>query len=147
MKLVQNDVTYWRPELSNISVKATIGAASVIHAGVHIHDDVFIGKNCQIEAGAFLPNGVTLQDNVFIGPHVVFTNDPGLDQTRETFKPVNTMVREGVKIGANSTIKAGVTIGKNALIGAHSFLNKDVPELEKWYGVPAKRGGLPAKRA
>ena len=32
----------------------------------------------------------------------------------------------------------GVKIGANAVVGAHSFVNKDIPENSVAYGVPAK---------
>lgn len=129
----------WREELSNVSDKASIGDGTVIHAGVHVHDDVVIGKNCKLEGMVFIPNGVTLEDHVFIGPMVCFTNDPKLDTPRDQWQPTKTLVRGGAKIGANSTIRAGVTIGENAVIGCGSVVLKDVPDNEVWAGVPAKK--------
>lgn len=132
-------VKYWRFDLSNIAKEAQIGERTVIHAGVHIHDQVIIGKNCQIEAQAFLPNGVTLEDNVFIGPHVCFTNDPKLDAKREKWEPTPTIVRKGARIGANATIRAGIEIGENSIIGCGSVVLHDIPEGEVWAGNPAKK--------
>ena len=131
-------IKYWEKQLSNISEKAEIGEGSVIHAGVHIHDDVKIGMNCQIEAMVFIPNGVEIEDNVFIGPGVIFTNDPDLKGNRENWQPTKTLVKKGSRIGANSVIKAGITIGENSIIGMGSVLTHDVPEGETWYGNPAK---------
>lgn len=130
-------VKFWKKELSNISEKAEIGDESTIHAGVHIHDEVKIGKNCQIQALVFIPNGVTIEDNVFVGPHVCFTNDRKL-VNREDFKPIPTLIKRGVKIGANSTIFCGLTIGEGSIIGAGSIVTSDIPENEMWFGNPAK---------
>lgn len=127
----------WREELSNVSSKASIGDGTVIHAGVHIHDDVTIGKNCQIEGMVFIPNGVTLENHVFVGPMTCFTNDPKLDTPRDQWKPTKTLVKEGAKIGANSTIRAGVIIGKNSVVGCGSVVLKDIPDNEVWAGCPA----------
>jgi acetyltransferase-like isoleucine patch superfamily enzyme len=32
----------------------------------------------------------------------------------------------------------GVTIGKNSIVGAHSLVNKDIPDNVVAFGVPAK---------
>ena len=106
---------------------------------MHIHDQVTIGENCQIEAMAFIPNGVTIEDNVFIGPGVVFTNDPTLDTPREDWKPTATLVKRGAKIGANATIRAGVVIGENSIVGCGSVVLKNVPNGEIWVGNSARR--------
>jgi UDP-2-acetamido-3-amino-2,3-dideoxy-glucuronate N-acetyltransferase len=137
---IENGVTYWHKELSNISKSpfTAIGEGSVIHAGVHIHDYVIIGKRCKIEAQAFLPNGVVLKDDVFVGPLVCFTNDPTFKNMDGEFVPCGTTVKRGAKIGANATIRAGVTIGEDAIIGCGSVILHDVPAGEVWAGNPAK---------
>lgn len=130
-------IQYWHKELSNISDRAYIGAGTVIHAGVHIHDLVSIGEHCKIEACAFIPNYVTIASYVFIGPHVVFTNDKEMDMDHE-WVPRATLVKRGACIGANVTILAGVTIGENAKIGAGAVVTKNVPDGEIWIGNPAR---------
>lgn len=137
---IGKNVKFWHPELSNIG-KCFIGDDCVIHAGVHIHDYVKIGKGCQIEAQAFIPTGVTLEDEVFVGPGVIFTNDPKLDQTsyqKGDWKPTPTLVKKGAKIGAGARILAGVTIGEGALVGMGAVVLKDVPDWECHVGSPAK---------
>jgi UDP-2-acetamido-3-amino-2,3-dideoxy-glucuronate N-acetyltransferase len=128
-------VMRWKPELSNISDKATIGEGTIVHSGCHIHDYVVIGENCKIQAQVFIPNGVTIEDNVFVGPMVCFTNDPSLG---DDFKPVPTLILRDAKIGANATIKAGVIIGVGAIIGMGSVVLNDVPANQVWVGNPAK---------
>ena len=121
----------------NISHKAEIGKNTTIHSHVSIHDNAYIGEDCQIESYVFIPNGVRIDSKSFIGPGVVFTNDPDM-VAREGFKPTKTYIKSGVKIGANSTILAGVTIGENAIIGMGSVVLEDVGEGETWVGNPAK---------
>lgn len=128
-------IKYWKKEQSNISPKAKIGDGTIIHAGVHIHDEVVIGDNCKIEAMAFIPNGVFIDHDVFIGPGVVFTNDRNLT---EPFEITRTYVRPGAKIGANSTILAGVVIGAEAIVGAGSMVVKDVKPKTVVVGNPAR---------
>ena len=132
-----NNIKVWNWTLSNIDRHAQVGDGTTIHAGVHIHEYVKIGKRCQIEAQVFIPNGVTLEDNVFIGPGVIFTNDPKLDTKRSKWKPTPTLVKKGAKIGAGAMIKAGITIGENSIIGMGSVVLKDVPPNEVHVGNPA----------
>lgn len=130
-------IKFWKKELSNISEKAEIGEDTIIHSGVHIHDEVKIGQRCQIQAQVFIPNGVIIEDDVFVGPQVCFTNDRKL-VLREEFKSIPTLIKKGVKIGANSTIFCGITLGEDSIIGAGSVITKDVPANEMWFGNPAR---------
>lgn len=133
-------VRFWHEHLSNIG-NCVIGNDTVIHAGVHIHDDVVIGKNCQIEANAFIPTGVIIGDNVFVGPGAIFTNDPALTQTgkfKGDWKPTMTVVKNKAKIGAGAMIKAGVVIGTGSLVGMGAVVTKNVPDWTVVVGNPAK---------
>lgn len=115
-----------KPETCNISEKAKIGGGTIIHAGVHIHDDVVIGKKCKIQAQVFIPNGVTLEDNVFVGPQVGFANDAKLVGFNNNFKPDKTLIKKGVKIGLGAKINAGIIIGENAIIGMGSVVLQNI---------------------
>lgn len=125
------------PEHSNNRAKS-IGEGTVVHSHVWIGDDVTIGKNCKIQAFAFIPNGVTIQDNVFIGPAVTFTNDKN-PSTNPDWEQSNTIVEDGANIGANATILPGITLGAGCTIGAGSVVTKSVPPGETWVGNPAKK--------
>ena len=46
--------------------------------------------------------------------------------------------KNNCRIGSHTTILPGVSIGKNSIIGAHSLVNKDIPDNVVAYGVPAK---------
>ena len=48
------------------------------------------------------------------------------------------ILKNNCKIGSHSTILPGVTIGKNSIVGAHSLINKDIPDNVIAFGVPAK---------
>lgn len=129
-----NNVKIWQPEKSVI-LDCEIGDNSTIHAFVWIGNNVKIGKNCKIQAFAFLPDGVVLEDNVFIGPHVCFCND----KRPPSGFWCKTLVKKGASIGANATIIPGITIHEMAMIGAGSVVTKNVPECECWVGNPAKK--------
>lgn len=122
--------------------EAIIGKNCNICANVFIENKVVIGNHVTIKSGVQLWDGVIVEDNVFIGPNVTFTNDLVPRSKQHSFKCVETIVREGASIGANSTIVAGVEIGEFALIGAGSVVTKRVPPYTLWYGNPATHKGF-----
>ena len=95
----------------DLGVKTDIGAFSYINAkhGVVIEDDVQIGSHCSI--------------------YSVSTID-------DTFGKV--VLKRNCKIGSHSTVLPGISIGKNSIIGAHSLVNKDIPDNVVAFGVPVK---------
>jgi acetyltransferase-like isoleucine patch superfamily enzyme len=123
----------------HIRKKAKIGKNCIIGKSVYVDTEVVIGDNCKIQNFATLYKGVKIGNNVFIGPHACFTNDvyPRTHIWDEN-KIVNTIVKDGASIGANSTIIAGLTIGKYSMIGAGAVVTKDVPDNCLVIGNPAK---------
>lgn len=117
---------------------AIIGENCNICSHCFIENDVIIGNNVTIKNGVQIWDGIRIEDDVFIGPNVTFTNDlfPRSKQYPDKF--LNTIIKKGASIGANSTIIAGITIGEYALIGAGSIVTKSVGNYELWYGNPAK---------
>ena len=95
----------------DLGVKTDIGAFSYINAqhGVVIEDDVQIGSHCSI--------------------YSISTID-------DTFGKV--VLKRNCKIGSHSTVLPGVSIGKNSIIGAHSLVNKDIPDNVVAFGAPVK---------
>ena len=94
-----------------LSLKTDIGAFTYINAryGVIIENFVEIGSHCSIYSHS------TIDD-----------------------KKGEVILKEGCCIGSHSTIMPGITVGKNSIVGAHSFVNKDVPDNALAYGVPIK---------
>ena len=123
-----------------------IGDGTKIGSFVEIQKNASIGRNCKIEAFAFIPEGVTLEDGVLVGPHACFTNDKyprattkdGKLKAAEDWEVTKTTVKKRASIGANATIICGVTIGENSIIGAGSVVTKDVPSNSIAAGNPAK---------
>ena len=54
---------------------------------------------------------------------------------------VQTLVRRGASLGANSTIVCGIEIGRFALIGAGAVVTRDGDDYALMLGVPASRAG------
>jgi UDP-2-acetamido-3-amino-2,3-dideoxy-glucuronate N-acetyltransferase len=114
-----------------------IGKNCKIEPYVYIEGEVAIGDNCRIKPFVFIPTGVTIADDVFIGPNVTFTNDK-YPRARGEWELLETKVKKGASIGANSVILPGLTIGEYALIGAGSVVTRNVPDYAIVSGSPAK---------
>jgi len=96
--------------------------------GISLGQNVDIGAFTYIMAGA----GVTIEDEVQIGSHCSIHSVSTIDN-----KIGAVTIRKGARIGMHSAIMPGITVGEGAIVGAFSFVNKDIPAGETWYGVPA----------
>jgi len=123
-----------------------IGSNCIIGQNVMIGPDVKIGNRCKIQNNVSVYKGVILEDEVFCGPSCVFTNvltPRAFIERKHEFR--QTVVKQGVTIGANATIICGVTIGRYALVGAGAVVTADVPDYALYLGVPARHSGWVCK--
>jgi acetyltransferase-like isoleucine patch superfamily enzyme len=88
-----------------------------------------IGAFCYIQA----KEGVEIQDFVQVGSHCAIYSVSTIDG-----KKGRVVLKENCRIGSHTTILPGVTIGKNAIIGAHSLVNRDIPDNVLAFGVPVQ---------
>lgn len=116
-------------ENTEIGDKVLVGTNSVIDG------DCRIGNNVSIQTGVYVTRYTTIEDGVFLGPCSVTTNDKYMKYGAVLKGP---LIKQGARIGANSTIMPGITIGEGAIVGAGSVVTKNVPPYKVVAGVPAK---------
>lgn len=125
---------------------ATIGDKCTFGQNVFVGNEVSIGSNVKIQNNVSVYDNVTLEDDVFCGPSMVFTNviNPRSGVNRKD-QYMDTQVRKGATLGANSTIVCGVTIGQYAFLGAGCVVVDDVPDFALVVGVPSRQIGWMSK--
>ena len=98
-------------------------------------DGFKLGFKTDIGAFSYInaKKGVTIEDEVQIGSHCSIYSISTIDNTAG-----EVVLKENCKIGSHTTILPGVTIGTNSIIGAHSLVNRDIPNDVIAFGVPAK---------
>jgi acetyltransferase-like isoleucine patch superfamily enzyme len=99
------------------------------------HEKLKLGEYVDIGAFTYINAkcGVIIEKNVQIGSHCSIYSISTIDN-----KEGPVVLKENCRIGTHSVIMPGVTIGKNSTIGAHSFVNKDIPDNTIAFGVPVK---------
>ena len=111
------------------------------------------GKNVQINDYVHISamNKVIIGDNVLMASHIYISdNSHGLykgmaDDTDPTLAPIKrpyyvspVSIGDNTWIGEGVFIMPGVAIGRGCVIGAHSVVNKDIPDYSIAVGSPAK---------
>ena len=98
-------------------------------------DGFKLGFKTDIGAFSYInaKKGVTIEDEVQIGSHCSIYSISTIDDAAG-----EVVLKENCKIGSHTTILPGVTIGTNSIIGAHSLVNRDIPNDVIAFGVPAK---------
>ena len=127
---------------SHIMEGSEIGIGCNLGQNVVVSPLVKLGQNVKVQNNVSIYSGVICEDDVFLGPSMVFTNilNPRSAIQRKS-SYIQTRVKKGASIGANSTIICGVEIGEYALIGAGSVVTKSVPAYALIVGNPGKQIG------
>jgi len=137
---IGNGTTIWH--FSQIMHDAVVGKNCVIGNGVFIDRRIKIGNNVKVMNKALIHRGVEIGDDCFIGPAACFINDknPRSCKTRDIRSPKWT-VGKGASIGAGALILCDVNIGEYALVGAGAVVTKDVEPHGLVIGNPARLVG------
>lgn len=126
---------------AQIREEAVIGENCTIGKDVYIDKGVRIGNRVKIQNGVSVYGGVTVEDDVFLGPYCVLTNDLYPRAFNQDWQVVQTHIKKGASLGANSTIVCGKTIGTYAMVGAGAVVTRDVPDFALVLGNPARVAG------
>ena len=99
------------------------------------HENLELGRNTDIGAFTYINAKYTvrIEEGVEVGSHCSIYSVSTIDN-----KKGKILIKENARIGTHSTVMPGVTIGKNSVVGAHSFVDKDVPDNTLAFGVPIK---------
>jgi acetyltransferase-like isoleucine patch superfamily enzyme len=105
------------------------------HFLVHHKDNLELEDKTDIGAFTYInaKHGVVIEKNVQIGSHCSLYSESTIDS-----KKGKIVIKENAKLSTHSTVMPGVTIGKNSIIGAHSYVDKDIPDNTLAYGIPVK---------
>jgi len=98
-------------------------------------ENLELGENTDIGAFTYInaKHGVVIEKNVQIGSHCSIYTISTIDG-----KKGKVIIKENARVGTHSTIMPNIIIGKNSIIGAHSFVNKSIPNDSIAFGIPVK---------
>lgn len=136
---------------AKIHPKAELRGVKFI-GNAQIASNVHMGKGSYINSGiisnALVGKYVSIAYNVLIGPTEHNINLPSMSPYSPKLKELSlssdlpvkkVIIEDEVWIGANTVILQGVTIGYGAVIAAGAVVTKNVPSMEIWGGVPARK--------
>lgn len=132
-----------------------IGIGSILWAptSLKIGNDVYIGKNCTLEADGEIGNYVLIANMVgligkwdhdyrTIGRPMSKTPWVGDSDYHGEGSGQKIIVHDDVWIGYGAILLSGITVGRGAIIAAGSIVTKDVAPYTIVAGVPAKKLGV-----
>lgn len=116
--------------------------ATVVHPSIEIPAGCTVGAGSIILAGVVLTAAVTVGEHVVVMPNATLTHDCVLKDYATicagTALGGNVVVQHGAYLGMNSSVRERVKVGVNATLGMGAVLLNDLPDGETWGGVPAR---------
>lgn len=113
-----------------------------------VHPSVAVPSSCTVGAGSILLAGVVLTCDVSVGrhvvvmPHVVLTHDDVVGDYATLAAGVvlggGVHVGEAAYLGMNASVRENLGVGAGATLGMGAALLADLPVGETWAGVPAR---------
>ena len=109
---------------ATVARSASVGAASVIFAGVVVGDAVGVGDNVVLYSGAIVEHDSRIAAHAYVAPGAVLAGGVTVD--------------EGAFVGAGAVAIPGVRVGAGAVVAAGAVVVADVPAGATVLGVPAR---------
>jgi len=132
-----------RAKLLGFGQGTSIYNSSLVFGEVTVAEDVWIGPFALLDgSGGGLKIGRCC--SISAGVHI-YTHDSVLHALSGRKAPLcksPVCIGECTFIGPHSTVRAGVSIGSRCVVGAHSYVNRDVPDRTIVAGSPARQVGV-----
>ncbi|HYD44620.1 MAG TPA: NeuD/PglB/VioB family sugar acetyltransferase [Phenylobacterium sp.] len=109
---------------ATVSATATLGAGTVVSAGVVVQQDARIGRFCMLNTSCSIDHDNLVGDFVSVSPGVRTAGSAQIGD--EAF------------VGLGALIIGGVKVGRRATVGAGAVVIRDVPEGVTVVGNPAR---------
>jgi len=106
-----------------ISNKSSIENSSNIESGVIIFPHTYISFNVNISENTLIETNVVIESNVNIGSNCNIESSSIISG--------DVIIKKNVVIGKNSVIAPNVIIGKNQSIKPNSYIENNLPDLER----------------
>ncbi len=113
-----------RHPTARVSRTSTLGAGTIVSAGVMIAAHTTIGRHVILNRGSLIGHHTRIGDGVTISPGA---NIAG-----------RVTVGDGTYVGMGAIVLDSLTVGRGAVIGAGSLVTRDVPDHVEVMGVPAR---------
>lgn len=107
-----------------LASSCSIGAGSMICAGVVVNPSSRVGVNVILNTGCTIDHHNMIGDHAHIAPGVHLGG--------------NVKVGEGALVGIGATVMPGCTIGAWSVVGAGALVKDDVPDGATAVGIPAR---------
>lgn len=108
-------------------------------SNVFIGNHVVINKQCMLDGRK---SKIIIGDNVDIAQETnIWTLEHDVNSSIHEVRGGDVIIEHHVWIASRVTILPGVHIGQGAVVASGAVVTKDIPPLEIWGGVPAKKIG------